>query len=54
MFSTRRVVKCLVLRPGQRKAEEGCGVMSKAAKGGREKRVLAAAMIGGIALFLEP
>ncbi|GJY48496.1 hypothetical protein Tco_0438452 [Tanacetum coccineum] len=53
MFSTRRVMKCLVLRPGQRKAEEWCCVMSKAAEGGRGKRVLAAAAEDGIALFLE-
>ncbi|GKA60490.1 hypothetical protein Tco_0759897 [Tanacetum coccineum] len=36
-----------------RKAEKGCCVMSKAAEGGREKRVLAAAMEDGTVLFLE-
>nr|GEU46947.1 hypothetical protein [Tanacetum cinerariifolium] len=39
MFSMRRVVKCLVLRPGQRKAKEGCCVMYKTAKGGEEKNI---------------
>ncbi|GKD41227.1 hypothetical protein Tco_1261434, partial [Tanacetum coccineum] len=54
MFPVRRVVKCLVLRPEQRKAKEGCCVMSKTAEGGRGKRVLATATEDGIALFLEP
>nr|GFA23897.1 retrotransposon-related protein [Tanacetum cinerariifolium] len=37
-----------------RKTEEGYCVMSKAAEGERGKRVLAAAMEDGTALFLEP
>ncbi|GKA73640.1 hypothetical protein Tco_0779942, partial [Tanacetum coccineum] len=54
MFLTRRAMKCLVLRPGKRKAEEGCCVMSKAMEGGRGKRVLAVTAENGSALFLEP
>nr|GEY46386.1 hypothetical protein [Tanacetum cinerariifolium] len=42
------------LRPEQRKAKEGCCVISKTAEGGRGKTVLAVAAEDGIALFLEP
>ncbi|GKA00618.1 hypothetical protein Tco_0673168 [Tanacetum coccineum] len=52
--SGKKSRKCLVLRPWQRKAEEGCCVMSKAAEGRRGKRVLAAAAKEETALFLEP
>nr|GFC21084.1 hypothetical protein [Tanacetum cinerariifolium] len=54
MFPARRVVKCLVLRPRQWKVEKRCCVMFKTAEGERGKRVLAAAVEDGTALFLEP
>nr|GEY21816.1 hypothetical protein [Tanacetum cinerariifolium] len=53
VFLTRRVVKYLVLRHGQRKAEKCC-VMPKAAKDERGRRVLAATVEDETVLFVRP